>query len=97
MSLADKPLANPDAVLREEFDDWAVLFNPDTADAVGINPIGVAIWRLMDGQHTIGETVAAIQQQFVNVPGSAAEEIEAFIARMVDEGFVRYEAQTETE
>ncbi len=30
----------PVADLREEFDDWAVLFNPDTAQAVGINPVG---------------------------------------------------------
>jgi hypothetical protein len=26
----DKPIANPYVMLREEFDDWAVLFNPDT-------------------------------------------------------------------
>lgn len=97
MNLNRKPIANPVAVLREEFDDWAVLFNPDTADAVGINPVGVAIWKLMDGQHTIDEAVTDIQEQFVNVPGSAAEEIEAFIARMVEEGFVGYEAQSETE
>jgi hypothetical protein len=25
------PIANPVAVLREEFDDWAVLLNPATA------------------------------------------------------------------
>ena len=50
MNQTDKPIANPIVVLREEFDDWAVLFNPDTADALGINPVGVAVWKRMDGQ-----------------------------------------------
>ena len=55
MESSNKPIANPVAVLREEFDDWAVLFNPDTADAVGINPVGVAMWKLLDGQHGLDE------------------------------------------
>jgi hypothetical protein len=27
------PIANPLIVLREEFDDWAILFDPDTGSA----------------------------------------------------------------
>ncbi|RPJ51839.1 MAG: SynChlorMet cassette protein ScmD, partial [Acidobacteria bacterium] len=49
MKQMDRPIANPTVVLREEFDDWAVLFNPDTAAAVGTNPVGVAVWKRMDG------------------------------------------------
>ena len=33
----EKPIANPLIVLREEFDDWAILFDPDTGDAFGLN------------------------------------------------------------
>jgi len=51
-------------VLREEFDDWAVLFNPETADAVGINPVGVAIWKLLDGRHSLEEIVSQNQKSF---------------------------------
>jgi hypothetical protein len=49
----DRPIANPTVVLREEFDDWAILFNPDTAEAVGTNPVGVAVWKLMDGRRNL--------------------------------------------
>lgn len=41
----DRPIVNPIVVLREEFDDWAILFNPDTDAAVGINPVGVGAWK----------------------------------------------------
>ena len=36
---SDKPVANSLVVLREEFDDWAVLFDPDTGSGFGINPM----------------------------------------------------------
>lgn len=71
-----KPIVNPVVVLRKEFDDWAVLFNPDTAEAVGINPVGVAIWELLDQQIDIHEIADTIREDFADVPGSATEEIE---------------------
>lgn len=83
-----KPIANPVAVLREEFDDWAVLFNPDTGRAVGINPVGVAVWKLLDGQRTLTDVVAEIGQRFSDVPDAAAEHIEAFVSELAQGGFV---------
>ena len=87
----DKPIANPTVVLREEFDDWAILFNPDTADAVGTNPVGVAVWKLMDGKRSLEEIVAKIQEQFVDVPDAAAKEVTAFVKDLVKRGFVGHE------
>ena len=93
MNRSGVPIANPVAVLREEFDDWAVLFNPDTADAVGINPVGVAVWKLMDGRHAFDQIVAAIQEAFDKVSGAAPDEIAAFIDDLAARGFVGYEVE----
>lgn len=30
-------------VLREEFDDWAVIFDPDRGNTYALNPIGVIL------------------------------------------------------
>jgi SynChlorMet cassette protein ScmD len=87
----DKPIANPTVVLREEFDDWAILFNPDTADAVGTNPVGVAVWKLMDGKHGIEEIIAEIRDQFADVPDAAPQDVIAFIRDLSKRGFVGYE------
>ena len=86
-----KPIVNPVVVLRKEFDDWAVLFNPDTAEAVGINPVGVAIWELLDQQIDTEKIVTTIRQDFADVPGSATEEIETFIADLAKRGFLGVE------
>lgn len=89
----DKPIANPTVVLREEFDDWAILFNPDTADAVGTNPVGVAVWKLMDGRRSLKEIVAEIQDQFADVPDAATKDVTAFIKDLAQRGFIGYEVK----
>ncbi len=95
MNRTDKPIANPLVVLREEFDDWAILFNPDTAAAVGINPVGVAVWKRMDGKRSLKEIVPEINNSFEEVPAGALEEISAFISTLAEQGFVGY-ALTDT-
>jgi SynChlorMet cassette protein ScmD len=82
------PVANPLAVLREEFDDWAVIFNPDTGHAVGINPVGVVIWKHLDGRHTFDALLTEIQRTFDDVPDTAREDVDAFLHQLVDVGFV---------
>ena len=90
MNRTDRPIANPNVVLREEFDDWAVLFNPDTPDAVGTNPVGVAVWKRMDGKRSLEEIVAEINNRFEEVPTGALEEISAFVGTLAEQGFVGY-------
>ena len=95
METSNKPIANPVVVLREEFDDWAVLFNPDTADAVGINPIGVNLWKLMDGKRSLEELVDEIKDRFADVPDAAIDDLTAFVNNLAEGGFVGYELEEE--
>ena len=94
MNQTDKPIANPIVVLREEFDDWAVLFNPDTADAVGTNPVGVAVWKRMDGKRSIEDIVSEIKNGFEDTPDAALEEIAAFVNTLAERGFVGLEVES---
>jgi SynChlorMet cassette protein ScmD len=86
-----KPTANPMIVLREEFDDWAVLFDPDTGDAHGINPVGVFVWKHLDGHHTVEMIMQKLNESCEDVPGSAIEDIRAFIEDLAKKGYVGYE------
>jgi SynChlorMet cassette protein ScmD len=88
------PVPNPVAVLREEFDDWAVLFNPDNAKALGINPTGVAVWKAINGSKQIHEIVSDIKDKFSNVPEETVEmDISEFIEVLARGGFVGYELE----
>jgi SynChlorMet cassette protein ScmD len=91
MNRTDKPIANPIVVLREEFDDWAVLFNPDTADAVGTNPVGVEVWKRMDGTRSLEAIVSDIANHFEDTPETVFSEVDAFVNTLAENGFVGLE------
>lgn len=87
------PVANSLLVLREEFDDWAVLFNPDSGDAFGLNPVGVFIWKRLDGQHSEAAILEELAGQCENVPEDAAGHIKEFVEDLVTRGFAGYEVE----
>jgi len=93
MNLSDRPIANPVVVLREEFDDWAVLYNPDIPYAAGTNPVGVAVWKLMDGRKSVTEIVLKIKNSFENVPEGAEKEIFFFVDQLRENGFAGLELE----
>jgi SynChlorMet cassette protein ScmD len=94
MDQTDRPIPNPIVVLREEFDDWAVLFNPDTAYAVGTNPVGVAVWKRMDGKKSLADIVSEIKNSFADTPDAAFKEIAAFVNTLAENGFVGLEVES---
>lgn len=93
MHESTKPIANPDVLLREEFDDWAVLFNPDTAGALGLNPVGVAIWKRLDGRRDLARIAAEIRDEFPDAPDTVFEETAMFVNQLTEGGFAGFEVQ----
>ena len=93
MTIADKPVANPLIVLREEFDDWAILFDPDSGHAFGLNPVSVFIWQRLDGNHTVADILAEMQAQFQDVPNEAENHIQEFIEDLKNKGLAGYQFQ----
>ena len=95
MQPTDKPIISPDVVLREEFDDWAILFHPLTGEAVGTSPVGVAIWKLLDGRRTLAQVAAKIEAQCQDAPASATvlEDTLAFVNDLERRLFVGMKAE----
>ena len=87
-----KPIANPLIVLREEFDDWAILFDPDSGEGHGLNPVSVFIWKRLDGKHTIKDIMAELHENCEDMPEDAEQLVETFIKDLVERGFAGYEA-----
>lgn len=88
-----RPIVNPSVVLREEFDDWAILFDPDSNLTLGINPMGVHIWKCLDGTRTIREILLELRSNYDDVPDDAEAQIEDFIQDLVQRGLARYVAE----
>jgi len=88
-----KAIANPLVVLREEFDDWAILFDPDTGNAFGLNPIGVFIWKHLDGRHTVEDILRKLREKAEDMPDEAEDHLTEFILDLVEHGLAGFEIQ----
>jgi len=84
--------ANPLVVLREEFDDWAILFDPDTGNAFGINPIGVLIWKHLDGRHSLEEITKKIREIAEEIPPDVTVHVQEFVQSAVELGLAGHKA-----
>lgn len=87
MTIAHYPQANPRIVLREEFDDWAVLFDPDSGASCGLNPVGVMVWKQLDGQHSAEAILSHLREQCDGVPDQT-QDIEEFVQQLQKTGFL---------
>jgi SynChlorMet cassette protein ScmD len=90
---ASIPSVNPVVVLREEFDDWAVLHNPDTASVFGVNPVGSAVWKEINGQRSVAEIVAVLGKQFSHVPETARQHVVGFLNQLIAAGLASFVAE----
>jgi hypothetical protein len=71
---------NPVVSFRDEGDDGALLYNPDTDDSAIINPTGRSIWNLLATPRTLDEIAAHLTATFRNVSGDqAAKDATQFI------------------
>jgi SynChlorMet cassette protein ScmD len=87
----EKPIVNPLVVLREEFDDWAVLFDPDSGNAFGLSPTGVYVWKLLDGKHTVDDLLEDIRHHADNIPEGISDHIGAFVDALVKQGLAGFD------
>ncbi len=82
-------IRNPDVSLREETEDGAMLFNPDTSRIQIINPTGLFIWKQCDGTRTLDAIAQAMADEYEGAPlEDITADVRAFIDHMVQNGFI---------
>jgi SynChlorMet cassette protein ScmD len=80
---------NEQVVLREEFDDWALLFDPDTGTVCGVNPVGVRVWKMIDGMRTVQDISRMIRDAYSDAPDSVEEDVAAFVNEISEKGYIQ--------
>lgn len=88
MDPADVPVAVPNAVCREEFDDWALLYDPDSGEVYGLNPVAAFIWRQVNGRRSVREIASLVEASFEDAPGAVEAETLAFFEKLRSRGFI---------
>jgi len=87
--MSKKLITNPNIVLRTEFDDWGILFDPDTGETRGVSPTGIFIWERLDGTRTRDQILAEMAEAYDGgIPENSPEEYDEFIASLQEKGYV---------
>ena len=84
----NQPAQNPAIVFREETSDWAILFNPQNGCTFGLDPVGVLMWRNIDGVKTLSDHVSAVRHACEGVSTNVAADVLSFLADLRDNGLV---------
>ncbi len=80
---------NPLIIFRAEFDDNAILFNPDNGDVFSLNPTGRIIWQALeqgDDEPAIMKKLAAACRD--PLPPEAENDLREFIDSLKVKGFI---------
>lgn len=82
-------IQNPDVIVKEEDDDGALVFSPDTERILVFNPTAFFIWKQCDGNRSIKDIVQTVADHFENVPHDEMEkQITTYVTEMVSAGFI---------
>jgi len=78
MNPTDTPFVNPIVIVREDFDDAAILFHPHLGAAIPATGVALDLWRALDGRRTIAEIADALSAQYDQSPRVVLEDALAF-------------------
>lgn len=80
---------NPNVVARAlASGQGGVLLHLDTGAYHSINPVGQAIWDLVDGERTVGEITAALRERVAGAPPQLESDVLTFLGRALDRNLV---------
>jgi SynChlorMet cassette protein ScmD len=86
-------VVNPLIILREEFDDQSLLFDPETGHTYAINPIGVLVWKHLDGHHNLADITNIICKYYETTFSDVITHIEDFVETAVNLGLAYYDVE----
>ncbi len=76
--------------LREEYDDWAFLYDPDTGNTVGLSPTGVTIWHALVSGKELDGIIQILSDEYEGLPENPEDEIRSFCDEIVRLGYALY-------
>ena len=87
-SSLSQPKVNPAIVLREEFENHAFLYDPDTGHTYGLNPVGALVWKSLDSGCAIGQIAEKLNGVFDTGPSFVIEDLKVFLSDLKERGFI---------
>ena len=85
-----KPYArrHPDCAFRQVADEGGLVVLPGQAQVKVLNPAGITIFSLLDGEHSPEEIARRVAEEFEVPEAKALAAIQAFVADLAEHGML---------
>lgn len=74
---------NPDIVLREEEENAALLFEPNTGAIHILNGTALAVWSRLDGSQAVSQILAELSEIY-DMDSDAADDVRHLLANLLE-------------
>ena len=88
MSSSKLPRKIQDAAFRPIDDQGGLVVLPGRSEVKVLNPVGIKIFGMLDGEHTEDQAVAAILEEFDVTEAQAREDVQAFVRELDEHGML---------
>jgi hypothetical protein len=80
-----------DAILKEEADNWGILYKPEKDLSFTINPVGAFIWKRLNTGCSVRDLIDKVKETFINVPEAVENDVVELIERLLEKELVTVE------
>ena len=88
MALPTHPKRNSSTAFRKVGDEGGLVVIPGRSEVKVLNPVGIAVYGLLDGSHSIDEIVRTVIDEFEVEPTQAREDVLAFLNDLAGHGML---------
>jgi len=87
-SLEARPRRHPDSAFRPIADEGGLVVLPGRAEVKVLNPVGIRIFGLLDGSHSVEEIAGLVAAEYDVAETEAQADVRAFVGELAAHGML---------
>lgn len=93
----ESPRRHPDTAFRSVGDDGGLVVLPGRSEVKVLNPVGIKIFSLLDGNHSRQAIAEAVAAEFDVTPEQAMDDVREFLDELAADGMLAGDGKSEGE
>lgn len=86
--MAERWMQLPEIVFRDDFQDDALLFDPETDKAYRLNRTGVLVWQALETGATVEEVIGRVRANTSDHPASLEDDVRGFYSLLQEKSLI---------
>jgi hypothetical protein len=93
VALDARPRRHPDSAFRPIAEEGGLVVLPGKAEVKVLNRVGIRIYGLLDGAHSLGQIAELISAEYEVAPAQAQDDVRAFVDELDSHGMLAGEGR----